>query len=91
MNKAGSLVEDTAICNGIKTAVVSSRSCQASMLLFTTNLNLAIDDLIVAQVEATNVMGYSLPSNLNTEGITVKKLPQTAPTNLQRGAATNKN
>jgi hypothetical protein len=48
MNKAGNLVEDTALCNGIKTAVVSARSCSASMLLITTNLNLAIDDLIVA-------------------------------------------
>lgn len=47
-NKAGTFVEDTAICSGIKAAVVASLKCSASMLLFTNNLNLAIDDLIVA-------------------------------------------
>jgi hypothetical protein len=52
------------------------------MSLYTTNLGLAIDDLIVAQVEAANVMGYSPPSSSNTDGVTAKKLPQTAPTNL---------
>ena len=45
------------------------------MSLFTTNMNLAIDDLIVLQVEAQNVMGYSIPSPSNTFGITAKKLP----------------
>lgn len=45
------------------------------MLLFTTNLALAIDDLIEAKVEAMNVMGYSTPSNPNTVGVTAKKLP----------------
>lgn len=89
-NKAGTFVEDTAICNGVKAAVVQSLSCSSAMLLFTNNLNLAIDDLIVVQVEAMNVMGYSIPSPPNTEGITAKKLPQTAPYNLQRGSATGK-
>lgn len=45
------------------------------MLLFTTNLGLAIDDLIEVKVEAMNVMGYSNPSNANTDGVTAKKLP----------------
>lgn len=60
------------------------------MSLFTTNMNLAIDDLIVLQVEAQNVMGYSIPSPSNTFGITAKKLPQTAPSSLQRGSSTTK-
>ncbi|TNV75036.1 hypothetical protein FGO68_gene6423 [Halteria grandinella] len=89
-NKAGTFVEDTAICNGVKAAVVSSLKCSAAMLLFTTNLNLAIDDLIVVQVEAMNVMGYSIASNSNTDGITAKKLPQTAPSSLSRGVNTGK-
>lgn len=36
-------------------------------------------------------MGYSIPSVPNTVGVTAKKLPQTAPTNLLRGIQTNKN
>ena len=35
-------------------------------------------------------MGYSTPSPSNTVGVTAKKLPQTAPSNLVRGAATTK-
>jgi hypothetical protein len=46
-NKAGTYVEDTTICNGVKSAVVSAMKCTALMSLFTTNLNLAIDDLIM--------------------------------------------
>lgn len=45
------------------------------MLLFTTNMGLAIDDLIEAKVEAMNVMGYSISSDANTDGVTAKKLP----------------
>lgn len=37
-----------------------------------------------------NVMGYSIPTPSNTVGITAKKLPQTAPSSLSRGAATAK-
>jgi len=60
------------------------------MSLFVTNLGLNIGNLIVAQVSAYNVMGWSTYSVVNTIGITVKKSPQTAPTNLQRGASTGK-
>ena len=35
-------------------------------------------------------MGYSIPSNSNTDGILAKKLPQTAPSSLSRGANTGK-
>jgi prenyltransferase beta subunit len=51
-NKAGVFVEDTSICSGTKSAVVQALKCSALMSLFTNNLNLAIDDLIVVKVEA---------------------------------------
>ena len=60
------------------------------MNLFVTNLNLVIDDLIVVQIEAMNVMGYSPISPSNTVGITVKRAPQTAITGLSRGVNTGK-
>lgn len=60
------------------------------MSLFVTNLGLSIGNLIVAQVSAYNVMGWSTYSVVNTAGITVKRPPQTAPTNLQRGENTGK-
>jgi hypothetical protein len=37
--------------------------------------NLNIDDLIQVTVEAYNVMGWSIPSNPNTVGVTAKKNP----------------
>lgn len=89
-NKAGTFIEDSTICNGAKSTVVSAMKCTALMSLFTTNLNLAIDDLIVLTVEAYNVMGYSAPSNPNTVGVTAKKAPQTAPSGLSRGTNTGK-
>ena len=64
--------------------------CSANMALFISNLNLAIDDLIEAQVEAMNVMGYSNPSDYNTVGVTVKRAPLAAPTALSRGINTGK-
>jgi hypothetical protein len=60
------------------------------MASFVTNLNLNIGQLIVAQVSAYNVMGWSTYSEVNTAGVTVKRPPQTAPSNLQRGASTGK-
>ena len=84
--KNGTMIEDVAICQGSKAAVVSSLKCSAYMSLFTGDLGLAINDLIVVTVEALNVMGYSNPSNPNTIGILAKKLPQTAPSALARGA-----
>ena len=60
------------------------------MALFISNLNLAIDDLIEAQVEAMNVMGFSIPSDPNTIGVTVKRAPLVAPTGLSRGINTGK-
>jgi hypothetical protein len=35
-------------------------------------------------------MGWSVTSDRNTVGVTVKKPPQTAPTNLARGSGTGK-
>lgn len=46
-NKAGNFIEDLTICSGVKAAVVASMKCSALMSLFTSNLALAIDDLIV--------------------------------------------
>ena len=89
-NKAGSLVEDTTICNGAKAAIVTAMKCSVNMALFISNFNLAIDDLIEVQVEAMNVMGYSIPSDYNTAGVTIKKAPQAAPTALSRGSNTGK-
>jgi hypothetical protein len=45
------------------------------MSLFTTNLGLAINDLIVVTVAASNVMGTSLDSDPNIDGILAKKIP----------------
>ncbi len=60
------------------------------MTLFVNNLGLNIGNLIVMQISAYNVMGWSIMSPQNTAGVTVKKAPQTAPFNLQRGASTGK-
>jgi hypothetical protein len=46
-NKAGIFVEDGAICNGTKTTNIAALKCTTQMLTITTNLNLAINDLIV--------------------------------------------
>jgi hypothetical protein len=45
LNKAGNFVEDGSICNGTKFA--AAMKCTTQMLTITTNLNLAINDLIV--------------------------------------------
>lgn len=65
--------------------------CSISMTKLTSSpFNLAIDDLIAVQVEAYNVMGYSIPSPANTDGVLAKKLPQIAPPNVGRGENTGK-
>ena len=90
MAKNGSFVEDWNICYGEKPTIVSAMKCTAAMSLFVTDLNLAIDDLIVVQISASNIIGYNSASPINTFGVTVKKPPQTAPYSLLRGANTNK-
>jgi len=60
------------------------------MNLYVTNLGLSIGNLIVTQIQAYNIMGWSIMSAQNTVGVTVKRPPQTAPFNLQRGANTAK-
>jgi len=73
--KNNTFVTETNICNGALSTVVTNTKCTALMSLFTTNLGLAINDLIVVTVAATNVMGTSLDSDPNVDGIIAKKFP----------------
>ena len=52
--------------------------------------SLAIGQLIVGTINAFNIMGDSGSSSPNTDGITAKKIPYAAVTNLARGALTSK-
>ena len=61
------------------------------MTKFTTSpYNLQIDDLIQVTVDAYNVMGWSGASDPNIIGVTAKKQPQKAVTNVSRGPNTGK-
>jgi hypothetical protein len=53
--------------------------------------NLEIDDLIMVTVDAFNIMGWSGPSMPNTIGVTAKRNPQNAVSNVDRGVDTGKN
>lgn len=87
----GSFIEDSG-CSGATPAIVSALKCTMAMTKFTSSpFNLNIDTLIEVTLDAYNVMGWSGQSPANTVGVTVKKLPQAAPTSLARGANTGKN
>jgi uncharacterized protein YfcZ (UPF0381/DUF406 family) len=73
--KNNTFVAETNICNGALSTVIANTKCTALMSLFTTNLGLAINDLIVVTVAASNVMGTSLDSDPNIDGILAKKIP----------------
>lgn len=65
--------ENTATCDGLgasKTTILNTRTCSVPMtdLINTATFNLTEGTLIVAAVEALNVIGYSPPSAENTVG-----------------------
>jgi hypothetical protein len=75
MTKAGVFQEDAG-CVGTSTTVIDNMKCSLTVTRFTLSpYNLNIDDLIQVTVEAYNVMGWSIPSNPNTVGVTAKKNP----------------
>jgi hypothetical protein len=75
-NKLGAYVEDTVNCDASQSAIIQSRICLISMTKFTTDLNLLLNDDIIATVEARNQIGYSLPSDPNaTGGVTAETIP----------------
>lgn len=70
------LSEDLSYCDGSNLATILSRRCEIPLtVLRDAPFNLPLDQLVVAQVAATNDIGQGAFSDLNTAGINIQTEP----------------
>jgi len=82
--------EETGACDGTNAGIISAQSCSLAMTEFTSSpYSLPAGSLIVAVVEAKNIVGYSAPSTDNIAGALVQTVPATPLAAPTRGSATS--
>jgi hypothetical protein len=75
-------------CDGSSSVIIAARSCSVPMSVFWTATYLVnVGQPIIAQVEALNGIGYSIPSVDNSFAALAIIVPQASPT-LSRGSLT---
>jgi hypothetical protein len=68
-------------CDGSDATIFAAKQCTVAMSVFTSSpYSYSVGDLIVATVQATNVLGASIASPVNTGGSTAKTVPTVGPT-----------
>lgn len=88
----GIFVEDTVNCDGMgsqQATILTSRQCSIPMSKLTGDYALPQGQLVVAVVEANNVIGYSVPSAENTVGALAQVVPQAPAAAPTRSASTD--
>lgn len=87
--KDNSFKQETIACDGSKSTIISATECLIPLTtLIGSNFLLERGNLVVARVTATNIIGTSLPSPLNTTGALIQTKPL-APSPPTRGSASN--
>lgn len=82
-------IEQEQYCKGSEQAIFDARSCSIPVsVLVADPYFLEEGDLVVAQIEALNYIGYSEPSEPNTEGAVIKRRPHMPLEAPRRGAST---
>ena len=77
-------------CDGQDSYVHQNKFCTVPMETLTSDpFNIQQGDLIKIRVSAQNSLGFSIPSTLNTVGVTAKVQPHKPPTAPQRGVGTS--
>lgn len=77
-SSAGTWVTDSSNCDGSSTTVIDSQTCTIPMSTLTSgSFSLSFDTLIEVRVSATNAIGTSSTSTVNTSGARTRRAPAT--------------
>lgn len=88
LQQDGSTYSTSNECDGSSSIIINNLYCDVPMTVFLASpFSLSKGDLIKAVVLATNEIGDSVNSDLNTSGILVQTVPDTPSTGPSRGSA----
>jgi hypothetical protein len=83
--KLGLLIEQQTYCDGTDSEIKANIFCLIPMpILRQDPYNLELGDIVIAQAEARNVIGYSVESTLNTGFAEMRTEPSAPVTNVLR-------